>query len=114
MTVLAHTAAALSPREEAAYPFLECAVLLDNARKTEPAVQLADALDVNALRWQTVANRALGRNRDLPGGTADFFGRASRFMVEAARTMRQRPDDDVIDMMISMNLNMSETILTAR
>ncbi|MDD3445962.1 MAG: hypothetical protein PHS60_11155 [Zavarzinia sp.] len=113
MTRIAETAA-LSPREEAAYPFLECAVLLDNARKGTPVVQLADALDVNAMRWQTVANRAMGRGGELPRSTADFFSRASRFMVEAARTLRDQPNDEVIDVMINMNLNMSETILNAR
>ncbi len=105
---------ALSAREEAAYPFLECAVMLDNARKGEPTIQLADALDVNAARWQTIANRAVVRGRQLPPTTSEFFSRASRFMVEAARTLRQQPDDNVIELMIHMNLNMSETILTAR
>ncbi|MFA5121679.1 hypothetical protein [Zavarzinia sp.] len=104
----------LSALEEAAYPFLECAVLLDNARKEDHVIQLADALDINAARWQTVANRAADRAPGLPTGTADFFNRAGRFMVEAARTMRTNPDQNVIEMMINMNLNMSETILTAR
>jgi len=104
----------LSAREAAAYPFLECAVLLDNVRKGTPVVQLADALDVNAARWQTVANRATTRRRDLPETTAEFFDRASRFMVEAARTLRDQQDEKLLDMMIHMNLNMSETILTAR
>lgn len=104
----------LTALEEAAFPFLECAVLLDQARKPQPKVQLADALDVNAARWQTVANRAMVRGRQLPATTSEFFSRASRFMVEAARTLRSAPDDKVIDMMIDMNLNMSETILTTR
>lgn len=103
----------LSPREEAAYPFLECAVLLDHARKGGKTVPLADALDVNAARWQTVANRATGRATALPTTTTEFFDRASRFMVEAARTLRHQHDDNVIEMMIHMNLNMSETILAA-
>ncbi|PWR19708.1 hypothetical protein [Zavarzinia compransoris] len=107
-------AEALSTREAAAYPFLECAVLLDNVRKGTPVVQLADALDVNAARWQSVANRAISRRGDLPSTTTEFFNRASRFMVEAARTLRREQDDSLLDMMIHMNLNMSETILTAR
>lgn len=104
--------AALSAREEAAYPFLECAVLLDHARKGGDALPLADALDVNAARWMTVANRATGRANSLPATTTAFFDRASRFMIEAARTLRHQRDEKVIDMMIHMNLNMSETILS--
>ncbi len=105
-------AEALNSRELAAYPFLECAVLLDRARQPDSAIIWADALDLNAARWLTIADRA-GHRGGLPDETIAFFDRAGRFMVEAARSLRGGADPVLVDTLIRLNLGMSEQILRA-
>ena len=92
----------LNQAEESAFPFLQNAVLLDQARQA--LATLDKALGLNAEMWLRLSDDAAARG--LPAETIDFVNRT-------AKALRSEVDDDLIQKLIALNLNMSERILEA-
>lgn len=103
--------APLSPREEAAFPFLQQAILLDQAR--EALAILDKALDTNAALWLRLSEQAVLSGSALSAEAIDFINRTATFTAKVAKSLQGDIDNQLIDKLVSLNLNMSETILKA-
>ncbi|MDD3445586.1 MAG: hypothetical protein PHS60_09260 [Zavarzinia sp.] len=99
----------LNQAEESAFPFLQNAVLLDQARQA--LATLDKALGLNAEMWLRLSDDAAARG--LPAETIDFVNRTTTFAAKVAKALRSEVDDDLIQKLIALNLNMSERILEA-
>ncbi|MCF4166598.1 hypothetical protein L2U69_13170 [Zavarzinia compransoris] len=97
----------LNQVEESAFPFLQSAVLLDQARMA--LATLDKALGVNAEMWLRLSDEAAARG--LPVETVDFVNRTTTFVAKVAAALRADVDDQLIQKLIDLNLNMSERIL---
>ncbi|MDD2766120.1 MAG: hypothetical protein PHE83_19330 [Opitutaceae bacterium] len=100
----------LTPVEESAFPFLQQAVVLDQARAAMAAV--TEALARNAELWLGLANEVTVRGTQLPLETVDFVNRTTTFAAKAASMFQRSIEEDVLDKLIALNLNMSEAILS--
>lgn len=101
----------LSKVEEAAFPFLQHAVQLDQARAAWAV--LDKALGKNAEMWLKLTDDAMAAHESLPLETILFIHKTSAFVAKVASTIRTEMDDNLIDTLIKLNLNMSEMILKA-
>ncbi len=100
----------LTPVEESAFPFLQQAVVLDQARAALTAV--TEALAHNAELWLSLANEVTARGAELPLETIDFVNRTTTFAAKAATVFQRNIEEEVLDKLIALNLNMSEAILS--
>lgn len=99
----------LTPLEEAAFPFLQHAVLLDQARG---ALAILDkALVQNAELWLRLSEHTVVNGADLSLEAIDFVNRTATFTAKAAKILEGEMDNALIDKLIALNLNMSEVIL---
>ncbi|PWR19781.1 hypothetical protein [Zavarzinia compransoris] len=98
---------ALNPAEEKAFPFLQQAVLLDQARAA--LATLDKALALNADLWLKLSGEAAASG--LPAETVDFVNRTATFTAKAAASLKAEVNDEVISKLIALNFNMSERIL---
>lgn len=101
--------ASLNPVEETAFPFLQHAVLLDQARTAW--AQLDKALGKNAEMWLKLTDDVMSSPKSLPLETIDFIHKTSAFVAKVASAVRTEMDDQLLDTLIKLNLNMSEMIL---
>lgn len=99
----------LTPLEEAAFPFLQHAVLLDQARG---ALAILDkALVQNADLWLRLSEHAALNGAEITGEVMDFINRTATFTAKVAKSLQGDVDNELIDKLIALNFNMSEAIL---
>lgn len=97
----------LNPTEEQAFPFLQQALLLDQARAA--LATLDKALALNADLWLKLSGEAAVKG--LPAETIDFVNRMATFTAQTAAALKGEVSDDLLNKLIALNLNMSEKIL---
>ena len=104
----------LSANEKKAFPFLESAIRLDQAKQTPDDLnKLRDALDQNVAMWLLLKNHYLNTGLDVPMEMITHIIQFSNFTVKAAITIQRHYDDSLMDHLINMNLNMCEIQLSA-
>jgi hypothetical protein len=100
----------LNPVEETAFPFLQHAVQLDQARSAWAV--LDKALGKNAEMWLKLSDDSIAAHGQLPLETIEFIHKTSAFVAKVAAAVRTEMDDKLLDTLIKLNLNMSEMILS--
>jgi len=97
----------LNPIEESAFPFLQQAVLLDQARSA--LATLDKALALNADLWLKLSGEVTARA--MPAETIDFINRMATFTAKTVAAFKGEVNDELLNKLIALNLNMSERIL---
>lgn len=102
----------LSPQEELAFPFLEAAIGIDTAKQQpDDAELLGKVLDNNVALWLYFKNLLTASEAGLPMETQVFLIQASEFMIKAAQLLLTHVDEELMNRLITLNLNMSELLL---
>ena len=103
----------LSPHQELAFPFLQTAVRIDQARQNpDDRDALMAVLESNALLWTHIKNYFAQNFNEIPHEYHDFLVRMSDFMMKSAIVLNRSMDLDLMDKLVSLNLNMCEQILS--
>ncbi len=105
----------LTTRELAAYPFLEAAVRIDTAKQNpDNKEMLALVLDDNVALWVYFKHLLLNSTEGVTEETRDHFIEISEFMIKAARRLLHEIDMELMDWLVTINLNTSERMLQAQ
>lgn len=102
----------LNPVEQLAFPFIKSAIQID-AAKQDPSNReaLVSVLENNVALWMFMKNYLTENFRDVPEDTRKFLVQMSEFMVKAALFLQENPNENLMDRLVTINLNMSERIL---
>ena len=96
----------ISSKEAIALPFIDAAILLDQAKQRNDIDLMVGTLDSAISLWfDTKCNIDQESNKT----TVDFMDKAIKFMMRA--TLINEPNDSLLDHLVSLNFNMSEMIL---
>jgi len=102
----------LTPQEQVAFPFLEAAVRIDNAKQNlQDKELLSRVLDDNVALWLYFKNLLLNTREGVANETKAFLVQASEFMIKAAQVLQRECDEELMSRLVSLNLNMSELLL---
>ncbi|MCB9948849.1 MAG: hypothetical protein H6842_13680 [Rhodospirillaceae bacterium] len=105
----------LSPHQELAFPFLQSAVQIDQARQNpDDRDALMAVLENNALLWTHIKTYFSGHFDEIPSEYREFLVRMSDFMMRSAIVLNRSMDLDLMDKLVALNLNMCEQILSAQ
>ncbi len=105
----------LTTRELAAFPFLEAAVRIDTAKQNPDNKELLIlVLDDNVALWMYFKHLLLNSPDGLSEEARAHFIDISEFMIKAARRLFQEIDLELLDWLVTLNLNMSERMLQAQ
>ncbi len=108
------TSVDLSPHQELAFPFLQTAVRIDQARQNpDDREALMAVLEGNALLWTHIKNSFSQNFDEIPQEYHEFLMRMSDFMMKSAIVLNRSLDLDLMDKLVALNLNMCEQILTS-
>jgi len=112
MTTELETNPSLSPAEQIAFPFLESAVLIDNA-KQDPHNRsaLLAVLDRNVSLWLYLRSQVEHNPESLPPDLGPFLVQISEFLIKSLVVLEDQADEELLQKIIQLNLNMSELIL---
>ncbi len=104
--------------DDMALPFLDMAEKIEAARLNAVADDVwRGILDTNLFLWRFVSN-FLPRHfsEDVTPETVEILGKISDFMTRVTAAMAQENlrDDELLDKMVTLNLNMCDQILTMR
>ncbi len=104
----------LSPHQELAFPFLQTAVRIDQARQNpDDREALMAVLESNALLWTHIKNSFSQNFDEIPQEYHEFLMRMSDFMMKSAVVLNRSLDLDLMDKLVALNLNMCEQILSS-
>ena len=102
----------LSQQEEMAFPFIEAAIGIDTAKqRPDDKDLLVKVLDNNVSLWLYFKNLLTQDENGLSRDTQAFLIQASEFMIKAAQLLLNQVDDELMNRLITLNLNMSELLL---
>lgn len=102
----------LTPEEQMAFPFLKAAIRIDSAKQNPTDKDLlAQVMDDNVALWLYLKNLLASSGEDINEDTRKFLVQASEFMIKAAQILLSQVDEDLMDRLVSLNLNMSELLL---
>lgn len=102
----------LTPEEQMAFPFLEAAIRIDAAKQNpNDRDLLTQVMDDNVALWLYLKNLLVHSGDGINEETKGFLFQASEFMIKAAQILLTHVDDDLMDRLVSLNLNMSELLL---
>ncbi len=105
----------LSYSEQLALPFAEAAVRIDNARAhPEDRDAYISVLESNAALWLFFKNYIGEHFPEVSGEAKKFILAMSDFMVKAAVALHNEADEALIDKIVKLNFNMSESILSGK
>ena len=103
----------LSFNEELAFPFLQTAIQMDQARQDpNNHAGLVSVLANNAMLWTHLKSQCANNIGMANAEALKFLGDMTNLMIKSTILLSREADEAYLDKLVQINLNMCEQLLT--